>query len=564
MSPEKKLHWLSLGGVGEIGKNCYVLDIEDKLFIIDVGMSFPDLRTLGVDLVLPDFSYLLKNQQRIKAIILTHGHEDHIGGIPYLLQDLTNIPPIFGTKFTLTLLRLKLAEFGLQDTQLFEYKPGDDFDVAGIHIETLRVTHSIPDSASVAIHTPVGVFLHSGDVKLDPTPVDGRMTDFAKLAEIGDRGVLAMTIDTTNIERAGNSGSEASVRPALRRYIAEHQGRVFVTTFASNIHRIQQVIDVAVELKRKVLVLGRSMVDNVEFSQDLGYLKVPPRVLVNPFEAEHVKPHRLVVILTGSQGEPLSAVSRLASGEHRFLTVQPDDLFLFSARPIPGNEVPIFGVIDDLYRMGAEVIYGMDAGTHVSGHGYQEELREYVQLARPEYLIPVHGEYRMQMRCKKLSSQWGIPEECVTVPSLGERYEINEGGVRLVETVKAGEVFIAGNGGADISRRIINERQALAEDGLLIFSVVLDAAGEEIITGPELVSKGFLPQKEAPELFQKIEEAIIKSIYRNRQRGPEFQLQLRNNVQNVIQRIIFEDTRINPVVLGMVSYAKADEQVDEA
>lgn len=551
------LTWLSLGGVGEIGKNCYVLDIENKLIVIDVGMTFPDLRSFGVDVVVPDFSWLIKQQDRIKAIVLTHGHEDHIGALPFLLQDLKKAPPVYGARFTLGLVRNKLGEYGLQDTPLHEFKVGDDFTVSGIQIQTIRMTHSIPDTCAVAVHTPQGIYVHSGDFKLDPTPVDGKLSDLKKLEAIGDAGVLAVAIDTTNVEMPGHSGTEASVRPALTKYVQEHRGRVFVTTFASNIGRIQTAIDVATELKRKVLVLGRTMVDNVAMSQDMGFLKVKPGVLVNPQEADRTNPEKLMVILTGSQGEPLAAMARLANGEHKYVTVQEDDLFIFSARPIPGNETAIFSVIDDLFRRGAEVIYGINTGVHVSGHAYQDELRQFIQLCNPQFVIPHHGMYRHQMRMKKLLEAWGWDSHEVPITSIGERWRIDEGGFEMVEEVKSGEVFISAGGASDLSRRVINERLALAEDGVLVFSVVLSANGDEIVSGPELQVKGFTSQKDQPELFAEIEAAVRDSIMRNRQRTPEFGLQLRNNVQNTIQRIIFQRTKINPVVLGIVSYVNA-------
>ncbi|MCC7477599.1 ribonuclease J [bacterium] len=552
--------WLSLGGVGEIGKNCYVIEVEDKIIVIDCGMSFPDLRMFGVDIVIPDFSYLVKNQHRIRGIVLTHAHEDHIGSLPYLLQDLKKAPPIYGAKFTLALVRDKLAEFNLGETVLTEFKPGDDFHIDGILVQTVRVTHSIPDTCSIAIETPGGMYVHSADFKFDPDPVDGKLTDFAKLERIAAKGVLAFAVDTTNVENPGHSGSESTVQPVLRDMVAAHRGRVFITTFASNIHRLQQAINVAAELKRKVLVLGRTMVDNVQLAQDLGYLKVPKELIVSPQEAEHVRPERLLVILTGSQGEPLAAMARLANGDHRFVTVQPNDLFIFSARPIPGNETAIFGIIDDLFRLGAEVIFGVNAGVHVSGHGYQDEIRQYVKLLDPEIVIPHHGMFRMQMRCRKLCEQWGWHSSVVPIVSIGERWSVQPGGVELIEEVKSGEVFIAGNGASDISRRVINERLALAEDGVLVFSVVLSADGSEILAGPELMSKGFLQSKDQPELFDDINAAVRDSILRNKMRGPEHSLQLRNNVQNAIQRVIFSKTKINPMVIGMVSYANAVSQ----
>ena len=555
MNNKVDFSWLSLGGIGEIGKNCYVLDVAGKLLVIDCGMSFPDVRDFGVDVVIPDFSYLVKNQHRLAGIVLTHGHEDHIGGLPFLLQDLKSPPPIHGSKFTLGLLRGKLSEFGLSETPITEFKPGDDFTVGGIKVRTVRVTHSIPDCCSVAVETPVGIYLHSGDVKLDPTPVDGRTTDYDKLAILGDEGVTVLGMDVTNVERSGRSGSETSVYPNLRRYVAQHHGRVFITTFASNIHRLQQAIDIAVEQKRKVLVMGRTMVDNVAMSQDLGYLRIPPGVLIHPKDAETVKPHNLMVILTGSQGEPLAAMSKLANGEHRFLTVQKDDLFIFSASPIPGNETAIYSVVDDLFRAGAEVIYGLNTGAHVSGHGNQDEIREYVQMVHPQFVVPCHGHYRMQMRFKKAARQWGIEESNIPIVSTGEVWGFNRDTCRQVDQVKTGAIYIAGDGGADISRRMINERLALAQDGVLIFSIVLSEEGEEIVAGPDLMHKGFIPEKQAPELYEELKDEIREAILRNRMRTPDVQLQLRNNVQNAIQRVIFKKTKMNPTVLGMVSYA---------
>jgi ribonuclease J len=557
MNKTTGFHWLSLGGVGEIGKNCYVLEIGEKLLIIDVGMSFPDLGMFGVDIVIPDFSYLVKNQHRIAAIVLTHGHEDHIGSLSYLLQDLKKAPPVYGTRFTLALVRNKLTEFGLQDTVLHEFKPGDDFMAGGIRVLSFRVTHSIPDTVSLAVDTGNGLYLHSGDFKLDPEPIDGKLTDLRKLEAIGREGVLAMAVDTTNIESPGRSGSESSVRPALRDIVAGHNGRVFITCFASNLHRVQTAIDVAVELKRNVLVLGRTMMQNTQLGQDLGYLKVPHGVLVSPQEAERIKPSRLLVVLTGSQGEPSAAMARLAGGEHRWVSVQQDDLFIFSARAIPGNEVAIFSVIDDLFRLGAEVIYGMNTGVHVSGHASQEEIREYVMLSRPGIVIPHHGMFRHQMRCKKLLGQW-LPElgpKQVPIVSIGERWHVGPEGCALVETVKAGEVYIAGDGRSDISRKAINERLALAEDGMVVFSVVLSEDGSSILAGPEVMAKGFMADKDYPQLYKGICAAIADAIGRNKQRAPDYRLQLRNNVQNAVQRVIFHETKINPIVMGMLNYA---------
>ncbi|MCB1185660.1 ribonuclease J [bacterium] len=558
MNQTDSLRWMSIGGVGEIGKNCYALDIQGKLLLIDVGMSFPDAHSFGIDIVIPDFTHIVKNQHRLKGILLTHGHEDHIGALTYLLQDLKSPPPIYGSRFTLALLRRKLSEFAIDNVKLIEFTPGDDFEVSGIQVATIRVTHSIPDSCSIAVKTPQGWYLHSGDFKFDPSPVDGKLTDFAKLERIGREGVMALSIDVTNIEQPGHSKSETSIFENLDNYVAMHDGRVLITTFASNIHRLQQAIDVAVRQGRKVLVVGRTMVDNVQTCQDMGYMKVPPNTLINPNDIDSVKPNKLMVLLTGSQGEAMAAMARIANQEHRFIHVMENDLFIFSARPIPGNEIAIFSVIDDLFRQGAEVIYGTSTGVHVSGHGYQDEIQRYVQMADADYLLPTHGYFRHQMRFKKLAMHWGYDEENIIISELGKIYAIHPGQWELDGTFKAGEVYIAGEG-ADVSRRILNERLALAEDGLLLFNVVLSADGSEVISGPELMGRGFLQPSQAPDLFERIEEGIVNSIHRNKMRSPEYRLQLTNNVQNVIQKIIFQQTRINPVVIGMVAYAENAE-----
>ena len=558
MAQKDSLRWMSIGGVGEIGKNCYGLEIHGKMLLIDVGMSFPDAHSFGIDVVIPDFTHIVKNQHKLKGIILTHGHEDHIGSLTYLLQDLKKPPPIYASRFTLALLRRKLAEHSIGNVELHEFTPGDDFVVSGIQIATIRVTHSIPETCSVAVKTPDGWYLHSGDFKFDPSPVDGKLTDFAKLERIGREGVTALSIDVTNIEQPGHSGSETSIFENLDAYVAGHDGRVLVTTFASNIHRLQQCIDVAVRQKRRVLVVGRTMVDNVAVCQDLGYLKVPPNTLIHPSELEKLNSNRMMVLLTGSQGETMAAMARIANSEHRFIHVLENDLFIFSARPIPGNEIAIFAVIDDLFRQGAEVIYGTGTGVHVSGHGYQDEIRRYVDMANPDYLLPTHGYFRHQMRFKKLAMHWGYDEENIIISEIGKIYAIHPGQWELESTFKAGEVYIAGEG-ADVSRRILNERLALAEDGLLMFSVVLSSDGSEIISKPEMMGRGFIQPTSAPDLFERIEEAIVNSIRRNKMRTPEYRLQLTNNVQNVIQKIIFQHTRINPVVIGMVAYAETAE-----
>jgi ribonuclease J len=510
---------------------------------------------VGIDIVIPDFTWLVQNQSRIACILLTHAHEDHIGAVPYLLQDLRSSPPVYGSRFTLALLRKKLAEFRLSEVaDLQEFKLGSSFEVAGTKIETARVTHTVPDSCSVALMTAHGWYVHSGDFKLDHTPVDGKFTDANKLKEWGASGVIALGLDVTNVEQPGYGASEADVHGPLEQHVADHNGRVFVTTFASNIHRLQQVIDIANHQGRKLLVLGRSMVDNVNMSLDLGYLKVPANLLVTPQEAETVPAERLLIVLTGSQGEAMAAMARIANREHRFISVMDNDLFIFSARAIPGNEIAIFGIIDDLFRQGAEVIYGIEAGVHASGHAYQDEIREYINMLQPRFVLPVHGYFRHQMRFKKLSRFMNLVESDIPIASIGQRFEISEHQVTLLDSVKSGEIYI-GDGETDISRKVINERLSLAQDGVLAFSVMLSESGDKLLGDVQLSARGFVVERDNAELMTTIKNEIAEAIMRNRMRGAEHSLQLKNNVQNAIQKVIFQRTKLNPVVLGMISYA---------
>ncbi|OGK11683.1 MAG: hypothetical protein A2Y63_06420, partial [Candidatus Riflebacteria bacterium RBG_13_59_9] len=457
MGKNKKVRLVCLGGIGEIGKNCNVIEYGDSAVLIDCGLSFPDAHMLGVDLVIPDFTYLLRNRRKLKAVILTHGHEDHIGALPYLLQDM--VPPaIYGTSLTLGLVRSKLSEFTLPEGEipLLEIEAGAHLSIGeDIEVDTFHVAHSIPDGLALAIRTPEGTIIHSGDFKLDKSPIDHLPTDLEGIKQACQgRDVLALMVDTTNIERPGSTGSEAEVGPALAEYFRAHNGRIFVTTFASNIHRIQQVVDLAEEFGRKVFLAGRTMLKNFEMARSLGYLRVPENIIIPPDDLNRFPPRRLVILATGSQGEPMSALSQISRDEHRFVSIHEDDLVIFSASPIPGNETYIFTVINDLFRLGAEVIYGLDAGVHVSGHAAREEIRLMFEAVKPRYVAPVHSQFRHQMLFRKLVEDWEHQPQAVIIMGVGDVLTMSRSGYEMTERVKAGEVFIDGLSIGSVSSRI--------------------------------------------------------------------------------------------------------------
>ncbi len=580
---------VSLGGIGEIGKNCNVIEYGDSAVLIDCGLSFPDAHMLGVDLVIPDFTYLLRNRRKLKAVILTHGHEDHIGSLAYLLQDM--VPPvIYGTPLTLGLLRSKISEFirespstGAQKTdaqQDIHAKPrGPEIsrqiaDIplkvieAGarlhidenIEIETFHVAHSIPDGLALVIHTPAGSIVHSGDFKLDPNPIDNLPTDLEGIERAcKGREILALMVDTTNIERPGWTGSEAEVGPALAEYFRTHNGRIFITTFASNIHRLQQAVDLAEEFGRKVFLAGRTILKNFDMATQLGYLRVPENILVHPDDLDRIPPRKLLVLATGSQGEPMSALSQISRDEHRFVGIRETDLVIFSASPIPGNETYIFSVIDELFRHGAEVIYGLDAGVHVSGHAARDEIRKMYEAVKPKYVIPVHSQYRHQMLFRKLAEDWGHDPHNVISVGLGEVLAMDLESWDKSEHVKAGEVLIDGLSVGSVSSRILTERTLLAEDGLVLFTLILDEAGDNVLYGPEVKTRGFLPEKTNPVFYAEMRSLLTETLFHNRLRDRSYELQLRNNLANALQRHIFRKVGLNPTVIGTVVHLDKEQ-----
>ncbi|MCD6283358.1 ribonuclease J [bacterium] len=562
MGKNKKIRLVCLGGIGEIGKNCNVVEYGNSAVLVDCGLSFPDAHMLGVDLVIPDFTYLLRNRHKLKAVVLTHGHEDHIGALPYLLQDM--VPPaIYGTTLTLGLVRSKLSEFTLPDVDIpfHEIEAGDRIDIDDrLQIETFHVAHSIPDGLALAIHTPGGTIVHSGDFKLDRSPIDNLPTDIEGIEKVcKERDILALMVDTTNIERPGWTGSEAEVGPALAEHFSTHKGRIFITTFASNIHRIQQVLDLAEEFGRKVFLAGRTMLKNVEMARAQGYLRVPENILIHPDELNNIPPRRVVVLATGSQGEPMAALSQISRDEHRFVSIHDDDLVIFSASPIPGNETYIFTVINDLFKLGAEVVYGLEAGVHVSGHASREEIKMLFEAVKPRYVIPVHSQFRHQMLFRKLVEDWNHKPQSVIIMGVGDVLAMDKSEYEMTEKVKAGEIFIDGLSVGSVSSRILNERSMLAEDGVVLYTLVLDESGDHILSGPTLKSRGFLQERQNPELYEELRQVLSESLFHNRLRSRAHQLQLRNNLANALQRHIFRRLGLNPTIVGTVLHLRPDK-----
>ena len=499
---------ISLGGLGEIGMNMTLLETGEDLLIIDAGLMFPEEEMLGIDLVLPETTYLLEQRQRVRGVILTHGHEDHTGSLPFLLQQLP--VPVYGTPLALGLAQEKLREFGLDQTaDLRPIQAGDSLRLGEVRLEFIRVNHSIPDGVAVAAHTPAGLLVHSGDFKFDQTPVDGRLTDFRKFAELGEQGVLVLLSDSTNATKEGFTPSESAIGQTFESIFRTAPRRIIVACFASHIHRIQQVLDVAAGLGKKVAVTGKSMVANRRIAAELGHLRVPEDTLVRLDDLKRYPPDQGVIITTGSQGEPLSAVARMAVGEHKQIKIQPGDTVIFSARVIPGNEKSIARTVNHLFRRGAHVITeDVMPGVHVSGHGSQEELKLMLNLTRPRFFVPIHGEYRHLYSHARLARQVGIREENIFLLENGEVLEVTPTWGKVVGQVPAGRIFVDGKGVGDVGDTVLRDRQHLAQDGMVVVVIGFDTAGT-VVAGPDIVSRGFAHLPEDDILFDEARRLII-------------------------------------------------------
>jgi ribonuclease J len=506
---------IPLGGTREIGKNLTVVEYGDDIVVIDAGVAFPGEELLGIDLVIPDIDYLLENREKVRGIVLTHGHEDHIGALPYVLPQL-NVP-IYGTKLTIGLVNKKLEEHRLaRKAKLNVVAPGKEpIKLGRIGVEWIRTNHSIPDGAALAIHTPAGIIIHSGDFKIDPTPIDGLRTDVSRLSALGEQGVLALFCDATNAEQPGYTLSEKVVGETFDQVFEVAQARILVATFASNIHRIQQVIDTAVRYKRKVAIAGRSMRENVAVCEDLGFLKMPKGTLVELDELNRLPDEKAVLLTTGSQGEPMAALTRMANNDHRQVQIRPGDTVVISATPIPGNESLVGRTIDNLFRLGAEVIYKEVAKVHVSGHASQEEIKFLINMVRPQYLVPFHGEYRHLAAFVKIAEELGYSRDRVIIPEIGDRIEVSSSRGVISGRVPSGSVYIDGLGIGDVGHIVLRDRLLLANNGVLVVVAVMDKQRGKFLSGPDIITRGFVYVRESEALLEQARKqavAVLKEV----------------------------------------------------
>jgi ribonuclease J len=542
------LRIIPLGGLGEVGKNMTVYETGGELLVVDAGLAFPRDEHLGVDLLLPDVGYL--EGRRVRAVVLTHGHEDHVGGLPYLLREV-EVDAVVATRLTLGLIKSKLDEHGLaQAAELVEADPGGaPLELGPFRVELVRVAHSIPDSVALVIETGAGRVLHTGDWKLDHTPVDGLKTDVGKLAEVGNRGVDLLLGDSTNAERPGSTGSERLVGEAFRTLFPLRRGRILVASFASNIHRMQQAADVAVECGRKITVIGRSMRKNLNIARNLGYVDIPEHEIVSPGEAAQLEAHQVLALCTGSQGEPMSALTRIAYGDHPALTVEPGDTVIISAKPVPGNELRVHDSINQLARAGAEVLHEEIAPVHVSGHACQEELRTMLSLLRPRFVMPIHGEYRMLAAHAKLAREAGVPDDRIILADNGSVVELARGGARLVGQVEAGVTFVDGLRVGDVQDVALRDRRRLADDGVLIVVTTLASSDGGEIAPPELIARGFAESDELLAELRAEADRVVRELAT--QHVTEIKL-LQEHIHDSIGQVVYDRTRRRPMVLPVV------------
>jgi ribonuclease J len=546
-----KLKIISLGGIGEIGKNITAFEYKDEIILIDCGLTFPDEEMYGVDIVIPDITYLKNKKEKVKGIFLTHGHEDHIGAIPYFLKQI-NVP-IYGTRLTLGLVENKLREHNiLSESKLNVVAPKDIIGTEFFKVEFIRNSHSIADSCSLAIHTPLGIIVHSGDFKVDFTPIDGDVIDLSRFAELGDEGVLLMFADSTNAEREGYTMSEKNVGETLLRTFGQAQGRIIVATFASNIHRLQQIIDASVEHGRKVAVSGRSMENVSQVAIDLGYLKVPEGTLISIDDISKYQNKRVTVITTGSQGEPMSALARMASATHRKLQIQKDDLVIISASPIPGNQKFISKVINQLFKQGANVIYESIEEIHVSGHACQEELKLLQNLVRPKYFVPVHGEYRHLKHHSLLAQKMGIDKDNIFLLEIGQVLEISSKGAKISGTVPSGKVLVDGLGVGDVGNIVLRDRKQLAQDGIITVVVTIDKQSASILAGPDIVSRGFVYIRESEALMSEARDVVKKALERCLDNNLTEWAVIKNSIRNELKEHLYIKTKRKPIILPII------------
>lgn len=548
---QNKLLIIPLGGMGEIGKNMTVIQYGKEILLIDSGLMFPEEEMLGIDIVIPDITYLIENKEYIKGILITHGHEDHIGALPYVLQQIN--APLYGTKLTLGLVEGKLKETKLKkNISLNVVKPPTTVNIGGFTVDFIRVNHSIPDAVGFAIHTPVGIICHTGDFKLDQTPVNGEKADLHKFAELGSKGVLVLLSDSTNAEREGYTMSEKVVGSTIEDIFRAVTDRIIVATFASNIHRIQQIFDAAYKNGRKVAVIGRSMVNVVNIALELGYLTIPKSLLMDLDELNRLPKEKVVIITTGSQGEPMSALTRMAMSEHKKVEIMPGDTVLISASPIPGNEKFVARTIDHLFKQGANVIYEAISGVHVSGHASQEELKLMLNLVRPKFFIPVHGEYRHLIHHAQLAMEVGIPSENIFIAENGRVLEFTKDSGKAAGRVTAGKVLVDGLGVGDVGNIVLRDRKQLSQDGILIVVVTIDKEATEVVAGPDIISRGFVYVRESEELMEQAREKVKQALKKCQEENISEWSTIKSQVREHLGKFLFEQTRRRPMILPII------------
>ena len=547
---KENLKIIPLGGIEEIGKNITVFEYGNDIVLVDCGVAFPEDDMLGIDLVIPDFTYLEKNKEKIRGLVITHGHEDHIGSIAYLLKQI-NIP-IYATKLTIGLISNKLEEHKLLNTaKLNVVKQGQTIVLGKMRVEFIRSCHSIPDSVALAIHTPVGTVVHTGDFKIDYTPIDDQKIDLGRLAELGNRGVLALLSDSTNAERKGYTMSESTVGEVFDRLFANCKKRIVIATFASNMHRIQQIVNSAVANNRKIAICGRSMINMIQTSVELGYVNAPKNVFIDIDMIKNYTDDQLVIITTGSQGEPMSALTRMANGEHKKVNINSNDLVIISATPIPGNEKFVSKVIDDLMKIGAEVVYSALADVHVSGHACQEEQKLMLSLVRPKFFVPVHGEYRQLIAHKNTAKLMGIPDENIILLKNGRVLEINEKEAKLTGSVQVGKVFVDGLGVGDVGNIVLRDRQHLSQDGLIVVVLTMDSKGN-VVAGPDVISRGFVYVRESENLMEEVKQLVNIEVMNCVDNHITDWSTIKTTIRDSLRDYIMQATKRNPMILPII------------
>lgn len=547
-----KLKIIPLGGLGEIGKNLIVYEYGQDILVVDCGLGFPDEELYGIDAVIPDITYLKQNKDRIRGIVITHGHEDHIGALPYVMRELD--VPIYATSLTAGIIELKLEEFDLlYNTQIFTKKAGDRFKLGCFEVEMIHVNHSIADSVALAIKTPIGTVIHTGDFKIDVTPIQGEMIDLARLGQLGKQGVLALLSDSTNVERPGHTDSERKVAEKFDELFKGCEKRIIVTTFASNVQRIQQIVNVAAKYKRKVAVTGRSMENMIKVARELGYMDIPEGVLVELNQIKGQPKDRTVIISTGSQGESMSALYRMAFSEHKQINIDAGDRIIISASAIPGNETTVSKVIDELFHKGAEVIYDRHTDLHVSGHASQEDQKMMLALTKPKFFIPVHGEYRMLCKHAELGRIMGVEPNNIVIAENGSVIELSRKSIKSVDIVPAGRVFVDGSGVGDVGSIVLRDRKHLAQDGMIVVVLALSGEDSSLISGPEIVTRGFIYEKESEDLIEEMKRVIFESLESCRHQRITDWAGIKNKVRTNLTGYLYKTTKRSPMILPVIA-----------